>query len=100
MVPWYLQGTAAGRQVCDTAFAIPDAYVAPVGVREGERPREPRNPRKKEECKMQNGRAKPPKATLRPHQCDIKATSMHVDSQVVGTSKPPQSHPKATLKPP
>jgi hypothetical protein len=32
----------------------------------------------------------------KPHQCDIKATSKRVDSQAIGTPKPPQSHPKAT----
>ena len=38
-------------------------------------------------------------ATPKPHQCDIKATSKRVDSQGVGTPKPPQSHPN-TLRPP
>ena len=33
-------------------------------------------------------------------QCDIKATSKRVDSQGIGTLKPPQSHLNATLKPP
>ena len=45
-------------------------------------------------------KTKPLKATLKPHQCDIKATPMRVDSQAVGTPKPPQCDPKATLKPP
>ena len=31
---------------------------------------------------------------------DIKATSQPVDSQAVGTPKPPQSHPNATQSPP
>jgi hypothetical protein len=36
-------------------------------------------------------------ATLKPHQCDIKATSMRVDSQAVATPRPPQCDLKATL---
>jgi hypothetical protein len=49
VVPEYLQGTAGGRRVWDTAFAIPNAYAAPLRVREGERPREPRHRRKNAE---------------------------------------------------
>jgi hypothetical protein len=37
-----------------------------------------------------------PQATPKPHQCEIKATPMRVDSQAVATLKPPQSHLKAT----
>src|ERR1035441_5779870 len=86
--PWCVQESARGRQVRAVASVIPNAYVSPVGVREGERPREPRNPRTKEERKMQNGWAKPLEATPKPHQCDIKATSMRVASQAVATPKP------------
>jgi hypothetical protein len=43
-------------------------------------------------------RAKPPKATSMRHQCDIKATSMRVESQAVGTPKPPQCDPQATTR--
>ena len=32
-------------------------------------------------------------------QCDIKATTKRVDSQLIGTPKPPQSHPNATSRP-
>jgi hypothetical protein len=32
----------------------------------------------------------------KPHQCDIKATSKRVDSQPIGTPKPPQCDPNAT----
>ena len=42
----------------------------------------------------------PPKATLKPLQCDIKATPMRVDSQAVATPKPPQGSHKAPTKPP
>jgi hypothetical protein len=45
-------------------------------------------------------RERPPKATPKPPQCDIKATPKPPDSQAIGTPKPPQSHPKATPKPP
>jgi hypothetical protein len=40
------------------------------------------------------GRA--PKATLKPHQCDIKATPKRVDSQLIGTPEPPQCDSDAT----
>src|SRR5664279_1838681 len=45
-------------------------------------------------------RARPGKATPKPHQCDIRATPKRVDSQPIGTPKPPQGSAKATLKPP
>jgi hypothetical protein len=51
---------------------------------------------------MMKGRAKTPKApkaTPKPHQCDIKATSKRVDSQAIGTPLRPQCDPKATPKP-
>jgi hypothetical protein len=35
-------------------------------------------------------------ATPKPHQCDIKATSKRVDSQLLATPKPPQCDPNAT----
>jgi len=39
---------------------------------------------------------KPPKATPKPLQCDIKATPKRVDSQAIGTPMRPQCDPKAT----
>jgi hypothetical protein len=45
-------------------------------------------------------RARPGKATPKPHQCDIRATPKRVDSQPIGTPKPPQGSAKAILKPP
>ena len=41
----------------------------------------------KEEGRMMNDE-EASKATLKPHQCDIKATSKRVDSQLIGTPKP------------
>jgi hypothetical protein len=37
-------------------------------------------------------------ATLKPHQSDIKAPTRRVDSQAIGTSKPPQGYLKATSR--
>jgi hypothetical protein len=47
---------------------------------------------------MQNGREKPPKATLKRHQCDLKATPMRIDSQLIATPKPPQCDHKAPTR--
>ena len=46
---------------------------------------------------MQKQRAKTPKATPMRHQCDIKATSKPVGSQLIGTPEPPPCDSKATL---
>src|ERR1039457_3393827 len=37
-----------------------------------------------------------PKSTLKPHQCENKATSKPVDSQLIGTPLGPQGSTKAT----
>src|ERR1035438_2968567 len=58
---------------------------------------------------ISKGGAKPPKATPKPHQCDIRpttkpytweyrGTSKPTDSQPIGTPKPHQCDPKATLR--
>ena len=49
------------------------------------------------------GFTSPPQASRhrshpKPHQCDIKATSKRVDSQAIGTSKPPQGYLKAPTR--
>jgi hypothetical protein len=64
----------ASASLGSLTFSLPGAPPASGG---------PRKTRKKAECGMKNA------ATPKPHQCDIKATSMRVDSQAVATPKPP-----------
>ncbi len=56
----------------------------------------PRNINRADDQATSSSNAAAPQATPKPHQCDIKATPMRVDSQAVATSKPPQCDPKAT----
>ena len=57
----------------------------------------PRNINRADDQATSSSNAAAPQATPKPHQCDIKATPMRVDSQAVATSKPPQSHLSASL---
>jgi hypothetical protein len=52
------------------------------------------------ECRVQNGNARPPKATPRPYRSHIHATSKPYTSgrHPKDPTKPPQCDPKATLK--
>jgi hypothetical protein len=55
--------------------------------------------RQNAECRMQNRRAKPPKATHKPPTSHPQATNKPPTSHQQATNKPPTSHQQATNKP-
>jgi len=96
--PDHPEGGGIGRLYSDSLWGTPNiqhptSNFEPRKAGKGH-PKPPRG-----ECRRKNAECRRAgKATLKPSQCDIKATPMRVGSQAVGTPKPPQGHPKATLK--